>query len=152
MAIYVYGTATGALQSYIPDNLTIAQAQASGQLADNATLAANGLTAVDSLPQLDPSHVWNATTHTVDTVVPPSKPNVVTTFDFIMAFTAAELAAIRASTDNNIQQFLFALEVTGGVNLNHTTIQNALTYLVNHGLLTAARATAILGTINSGAT
>jgi len=151
MAIYVYVTTSGFLQSYIPDNITIAQAQAGGQLASNATLANNGLTAVDSLPPLDATHQWDAATKTVITVTPPTPANVVNTYDFIMAFTAAELAAIRGSSDNNIQQFLFAMQVTQGVNLNHTTNVNALTYLVNHGFLTQARANAILATVNSGA-
>ncbi len=151
MAIYVYVTATGALTSYIPDNVTIAAAQASGQLASNAILTANGLSAVDSLPPIDATHAWDAPTHTVVVVAPPTPVNLVASFDFVMAFTATELAAIRASADNNVQQFLFALQVTGGVNLNHATISNALTYLVNHSLLTQPRATAILATVPSGA-
>ncbi len=85
------------------------------------------------------------------TVIAPTPVNLVASFDFVMAFTATELAAIRASSDNNVQQFLFALQVTGGVNLNHATISNSLTYLVNHALLTAPRATAILATVPSGA-
>ncbi len=151
MAIYVYTTATGALQSYIPDNVTITAAQASGQLASNVILAANGFTAVDSLPSLGPTVAWDAPTHTTVTVVVPTPPNVVATFDFIMAFTGAELAGIRASSNNAIQQFLFALQVTGGVNLNHDTIKNSLQFLVTQGLLTQPRATAILATVNSGA-
>ncbi len=151
MAIYVYVTATGALQSYIPDSVTIAAAQASGQLASNAVLTANGFTAVDSLPPLGPTVAWDAPTHTTVTVVPPTPPNLLNTFDFIMAFTANELAAIRASSDNNVQQFLFAMQVTQGINLNHDTIKNSLTYLVNHALLTQPRATAILATVDSGA-
>ena len=85
------------------------------------------------------------------TVVPPTPVNLLNSFDFIMAFTATELAAIRASNDNNVQQFLFAMEVTQGLNLNHTTIKNSLQYLVNHSLLTQARANAILATTDSGA-
>lgn len=150
MAIYVYVTTTGALHAWIPNNITIAQAQASGQLADNATLVANGFTAVDGLAPLDSTHAWDAATHTVITVTAPTPANVIATFDFIMAFTATELAAIRASSDNNVQQFLFAMQVTQGVNLNAGTIQNALTYLVNHSLLTQPRATAILATVTSG--
>ncbi len=151
MAIYVYVTATGVLNSYIPDNVTVAQAQASGRLASNAVLTANGFTAVGGLPPLDDTHAWDAPTHTVVVVVAPTPPNVVNTFDFIMAFTAAELAAIRASSNNNIQQFLFAMQVTQGVNINHTTIKNSLTFLVNQSLLTQPRADAILASVNTGA-
>jgi hypothetical protein len=151
MAIYIYVTASGALQSWIPDSLTIAQAQATKQLASTATLTASGLTAVDGLPPLGDTVAWNAPTHTTVTVAAPTLPNVIDTFDFIMAFTAAELAGIRASADNNVQQFLFALQVTQGVNLNHATISNSLNYLVTKSLLTAPRAAAILATLASGA-
>lgn len=152
MAIYIFKTADGTLVSYIPESVTIAQAQASGQLASSATLTANGLSAIDGQPAIDSTHAWSAASKTAITVTAPTPANLIDTFDFIMAFTAAELAAIRASADNNVQQFLFALQVTQGVNLNHTTITNSLTYLVNHGLLTAPRATAILATLHSGAT
>lgn len=151
MAIYVYVTATGALYSEIPDNVTVAQAQAAGQLASPAALAANGLTAVDSLPALGPTVAWDPVNKTTVTITAPTPANVIATFDFIMAFTPTEMAAIRASTDPAIQRFLFALQVTQGVNLNHATISNALNYLVSQSLLTAARAMAILATITSGA-
>jgi hypothetical protein len=151
MAIYVYQTTSGVLVSWIPEDLTIAQAQANGQLASNAQLAAAGNSAVDKLPPLDDSHAWDPATKTVITVTPPVPANLLNSFDFIMAFTAAELAAIRNSADNNIQQFLYAMEVTQGINLNHNTIKNSLQYLVNKGLLTQARANAILATVDSGA-
>jgi hypothetical protein len=69
-----------------------------------------------------------------------------------MAFTPAELAAIRGTTtDNNIQRFLYALEVTQGMNLNNNTITSSLQYLVSKGLLTQARMNTILATVDSGA-
>jgi hypothetical protein len=152
MAIYVYQTTNGILVSWIPEDLTIAQAQAQGQLASNAQLAAAGNSAVDKLPPLDESHTWDPTQKTVITITPPTPVNLLNTFDFIMAFTPAELAAIRGTTtDNNIQRFLYALEVTQGMNLNNTTIQNSLQYLVSKGLLTQARMNAILATVNSDA-
>lgn len=144
MAIYVYKTATGVLVSYCPSD--------TDPIAPAATLTANGLTAVSGLAPLDPTHLWDPATKTVLTVTAPTPANVINTFDFIMAFTPAELSAIRASNNTNVQQFLFALQVTQGVNLNHTTITNALNFLVSQALLTAARATAILATVNSGAT
>jgi hypothetical protein len=151
MAIYVYQTTSGALASWIPENLTIAQAQASGHLASDAVLAAGGNSAVDQLPPLDDTHAWDPSTKTVVVVTAPTPANVVVTFDFIMAFTPAELAAVRASNDNSIQRFLFAMQVTQGLNLNHTTIKNSLQYLVTNSLLTQARANAILATVSSGA-
>jgi hypothetical protein len=152
MAIYVYQTSNGILQSYIPDNITIAQAQTSGQLASNAALAAAGNAAKDNLPPLDDTHAWDPATQTVVTVIPPVPLNLLNTYDFIMAFTAAELAAIRGTTaDNNIQQFLYAMQVTQGMNLNSNSIKNSLQYLVTKGLLTQARANAILATVGGDA-
>lgn len=144
MAIYVFNTTTGALVSWCPND--------TDPVASPSVLATSGLSSISGLPVLDSTHAWNPATQTVITVVAPTVANVIATFDFLMAFTAAELAAIRSSTDNNIQQFLFALQVTQGVNLNHTTITNALNYLVSKNLLTAARATTIAATIKSGAT
>lgn len=151
MAIYVYQTSSGVLVSWIPENITVADAQASGQLASSEDLAAAGNTAVGGLPPLDQSHAWDPTQKTVVVVTPPTPANLLNSFDFIMAFTAAELAAIRGSSDNNIQQFLYAMEVTQGINLNHATIKNSVQYLVNHSLLTQARANTILATTESGA-
>ena len=143
MAIYVYNTTTGALVSWCPND--------TDPVASPALLSANGLTSVSGLPALGPTVAWSPATKTTVTVVAPTPVNVINTFDFIMAFTATELAAIRASADNNVQQFLFALQVTQGVNLNATSITNALTYLVSHSLLTAPRATAILATLATNA-
>ena len=143
MAIYVYNTSTGALVSYCPND--------TDPVASAGVLTAKGLTAISGLPQLGPTVAWDPVNKTTQTVVAPTPANVVNTFDFIMAFTAAEMAAIRASADANVQQFLFALQVTQGVNLNATTISNSLTYLVSHALLTAPRATAILATLASNA-
>jgi hypothetical protein len=152
MAIYVYNNSNGVLISWIPEDLTIAQAQASGQLASNADLAAAGNGAKDNLPPLDETHAWDPATKTVITVVPPIPVNLLNTFDFIMAFTPAELATIRGTTtDDNIQRFLYALEVTQGMDLNNATIKNSLQYLVTKGLLTQARANAILATVDSKA-
>lgn len=142
MALYVYNSITGVLVSWCPND--------TDPVASAATLAANGLASVSGLPALDSTHVWDATKKTVDTVVAPTPANVIDTFDFIMAFTPTELAAIRASTDPAIARFLFALQVTQGVNLNHATISNAINYLVTNSLLTAARATTILATVISG--
>jgi len=75
MAIYVYQSSNGVLASSIPDDLTIAQAQAQGLLASNAVLTAKGLAAKDSLPPLDDTHTWDAATTTVITVPAPPTPH-----------------------------------------------------------------------------
>jgi len=143
MATYVYVTATGVPYSYNPDDTSpVASAQ---------VLAANGLTALRNQTALGPGQTWSISGGAVVIAAAPTPANVINTFDFVMAFTAAELAAIRASTDNNIQQFLFAMQVTQGVNLNSTTIANALSYLVSKSLLTSARETAILATVGGNA-
>lgn len=141
MAIYVYNTTTGALVSWCPND--------TDPVASNAVLTAAGLTAVSGLAPLDSTHAWNTSTKTVQVVAAPTPVNLVGTFDFIMAFTPAELAAIRASSNTSIQQFLYALQVTQGLNLNATSISTALNFLVAQSLLTAPRATAILATVLS---
>lgn len=145
MAIYVYNTSTGVLVSTIPDNLTVAQAQANGQLASPAALTAAGLSAVDSQPAPGPGVTWSTTTFTATQGAVPVKPNNIPTYQFVMLFTPAEHAAIFASTDQKVQQFLTALQFTQQVNLNDTTfIGPGIAYLVSLGLLTQANATLIL--------
>jgi hypothetical protein len=61
-----------------------------------------------------------------------------------LLFTAAEHAAIVASTDQNVQQFLMPVSTAKNVNLNSSVIQNGINYLVSIGLLTQANATLIL--------
>jgi hypothetical protein len=145
MAIYVYLTSNGALYSYCPND--------TDPVASDAQLAAQGMAKKSGLLPLDATHQWDPTTLTVIVVTAPTPVNLLATYDFIMAFTAAELAAIRGTTsDNNIQQWLFAFQTTQGLNLNHGSVTTAMNYLVSHGLLTQARANTILATIGSGAT
>jgi hypothetical protein len=151
MAIYVYQNTSGILVSWIPEDLTIAEAQANGQLASNAALVAGGNRAKDNLPPLDDTHEWDPATKTVIVVPAPTPVDLLNTFDFIMAFTPAELAGVRGSSDNEVQQFLYSLEVTQGINLNHDTIKRQVNYMVGLGLLTSSRASAILSTVDSGA-
>jgi hypothetical protein len=75
---------------------------------------------------------------------PSTAPNWIPTYQFILLFTAAEHAAIVASTDQNVQQFLMPVSTAKNVNLNSSVIQNGINYLVSIGLLTQANATLIL--------
>ena len=137
MAIYVYNTTTGALVSWCPND--------TDPVADAATLAANGLASVSGLPALGPTVAWNATTKTTQTVTAPTPANNIPSYQFVMLFTPADHAAIVASTDPRVQQFLMALSFAPQVNLNDTTfIGPAIAYLVSLGLLTQANATLIL--------
>jgi hypothetical protein len=148
MAIYVYVTTSGVLYSHIPENKTIAQAQADGHLASDAHLAANGLTAVDGLPPLGPTVVWDETNKTTKTVTAPVPAAPMPTFFFIARFTATEWAGLRAaySTDSNVMQFLDAMNATNVVDMQEPIIKNFGTYCVNKAYLTAARANTILTT------
>lgn len=136
MAIYVYLTATGALYSWSPND--------SDPVADAPTLAANGMTAVAGLPALDGTHQWDATTKTVVTVSAPATPNMISAWQFIMLFTPAEHAAIRASTDQKVMQFMMAIMAAQRVELNNSIVQSGVNYLASIGLLTQANATLIL--------
>lgn len=137
MAIYVYNVSTGALVSWCPND--------TDPVAPAATLAANGLASVSGLPALDASHVWDAANKTVDTTTPPASPLWVSTYQFVLLFTAAETTAIRTSTDANVQHWLFALSMTQQIDLNDTAIvQPGLAYLASLGLITSARMAQII--------
>lgn len=137
MAIYVYNATTGALVSWCPND--------TDPVASADVLAANGLASVSGLPALGPTVVWNASTKTTDTVAAPIAPNNIPTYQFVMLFTPAEHAAIVASTDQKVQQFLMALSFAQTVNLNDATfIQPAIAYLVSLGLLTQVNANLLL--------
>lgn len=98
-------------------------------------------TTINTLPAL-PS--WAGTIKTVAPPVAASSPVVLTAANFVMLFTPAETAAIRGSTDQLIEQWLFALGMMGQVDLGDPTIKQGIDYLVSLNLLTQARATAIL--------
>lgn len=151
MSICVYRTADGSLYSEIPDSVTIADAQASGLLASNDVLAANGLAAIDGQTPLSNGNpnvttlvVWSATTKTTTTIAAPTKPIFIATYQFILLFTPAEHAAIIASTDQKVQQFLMAITTAQQINLNDPVVQGGISYLVSINLLTQANATLIL--------
>ena len=132
MALYVYKIADGALVSWCPGD--------ADPVAPPEVLSANGLAMVAGLPPLDATHVWNAASKTIDTVTAPVLPNNVTTAAWIMQFTPQEYAAIKASTDPAVAQFLFAVTSAMTLNLNNPIVVNGLQYLVSLNLLTPVRA------------
>ena len=134
MALYVYRIDDGMLVSWCPgDDDPVASAD---------ELAANSLAMVSGLPPLDATHTWDATQKTVVTRSPP--PPSIPTYQFIMLFNPDEHAAIAASTDSRVQQFLMALNTTQITNLADPMIVNGVNYLVSLGLLTQANADLIL--------
>lgn len=136
MAIYVYRVATGELASWCPSD--------SDPVAPAATLAANGLASTSGLPALDSTHAWSAASKTVVTVTAPVAPNWIPTYSFVLLFTPAEHAAIAASTDQKVTQFMMAIQVAQQINLNDPVVQNGVNYLVSISVLTQANATLIL--------
>lgn len=136
MAIYVYNATTGALVSWCPND--------TDPIASADVLLAQGLTSVSGLPALDSTHAWNANTKTIVTVTPPVMPNYIEPYQFILLFTSAEHAAIAASTDQKVTQFMMAIQVASTINLNDPVVQNGVNYLVSIGLLTQANANLIL--------
>jgi hypothetical protein len=71
-------------------------------------------------------------------------PNWIHTYQFIMLITPAEHAAIQASTDQRVMQFLMAISTAQQINLGDPVVQNGINYLVSVNLLTAANAALIL--------
>lgn len=113
-------------------------------VADAATLAANGYTAV-ALAGNPAGQVWNASTKTFAAPPAPSNPSTVTALAFAQRFQPTEYAAIEASTDPEVRMFMLELGLAPGgmVTITSPTIQAGLAYLVTATLLTQARATAI---------
>jgi hypothetical protein len=136
MAIYVFDTSSGALDSYCPND-----ADPVGP-ADH--LAAKGLAVLTGQLPRDATHDWDPGTRSVVTVTAPEVPRWIPAYDFVLAFTAIEYAAIKASGDATIQHFLFALSLAQQVDMNSATIRQGVGYCVSIGLLTQDRATAIL--------
>jgi hypothetical protein len=137
MAQYVYVTATGQLYSWTPGD--------TDPVAPAAILAANGMTVVSGLPALSDTEVWSQEQKTVVSQAAPAPTNNMPTYQFIMLFTPTEHAAIVASTDPKVQQWLMALQFTPTVNLNDATfIAPGIEYLVSINLLTQANAALIL--------
>jgi hypothetical protein len=136
MAQYVYNATTGELFSWTPGD--------TDPVGDAATLAAAGLALATGLPALGPTVAWNPATKTTETVTAPVAANYIATYDFILLFTPAEHAAIVASTDAKVAQFLMAVGVAQQINLNDPIVQGAVDYLATIGLLTQANATLIL--------
>lgn len=150
MAIYVYKTTGGALQSWIPDNLTVAEAQAQGLLASNAELSAGRMTAVDSLPPLDATHVWDAAQKTVVTVAAPAP--IMATSDFMLLFTDAQYNDIQHAAalgdpayNMRISKFSRWLQTTMRVNCGDPFVVGIVgTSMVAQGILTQTEANSIL--------
>lgn len=110
-------------------------------VADQATLAAAGYGVIQLAG--DPTgQIWNASTQTFSPL--PPKPVVISVWAFVQRFTPAEFAAIEASTDPMVRQFLLMLQVATSITPADTVVQAGIQYLVTQGLLTAARV-AIIG-------
>jgi len=136
MATYVYKIADGSLYSW--------NANDGDPVASDATLAAAGLAKVTGLLPLDATHAWDAPSKSVVVVAAPVVPNNVETWKFILLFTPAEHAAIAASTDQRVTQFMLAVQVAQTINLNDPIVQGGVNYLASIGLLTPANAALIL--------
>ena len=146
MAIYIFKLSGGDLVSWIPDNITIAQAQTSGQLAPSAILTAQGLGVIDGLPPLSATVAWDAPTKTTVTITAAAVAQPMPTYFFLLRFTAAEYAAISASIDTATIQWWDAIRRTKIVDMTDPSIQTAGTHLISIGLLTSGRANTILTT------
>lgn len=135
MATYIYRTSTGALYSYNPND--------SDPVANQATLTANGLTALTGQLPLDLTHQWDAPTHSVVVVAAPATVRPLPTFDFLLRFTGAELQGIYTTVDTTALRPLRAIQTQAAIDLNNTTINNWLAYLVSISLLGPGRPAAI---------
>lgn len=110
------------------------------KVAAPSVLTARGY-AVAECPDGAQSGVWNVVTHVFD----PEPPiiNSYPTWKWLSRFTAAELATIRASSDENVAALLFRLQFTQMIEPTSADIQQGLAYLQSIGLLTPDRVATI---------
>ena len=109
-------------------------------IATPEELAAQGYHAL-LLPGDPNGLLWDKATQSF--VAPPIPNTILPKITFIQRFTAAEFAAIRASTDPEVQFFMYQLDNATTVEPQGADVQGALAYLVQIGLLTQARADVI---------
>jgi hypothetical protein len=141
MALYVYNIADGTLVSWGPTD--------SSPVASDAELAARGFAKKVGLPPLDATHVWDAPTQTVVTIVPPkSTPGIL---QFWQRFTATEREAIEnmylsgtIGQKSAIGAFYRYVQAAGGVNCDDSYIQAKVNQLETIGVLASGRAAQIL--------
>jgi hypothetical protein len=136
MAIYVFDETTGELVSWCPGD--------ADPVASADVLAAKGLASVPGLPALDATHAWSAAQKTVVAVPAQAVQSPIATGTWILRFTPAEFQAINASTDPQVQQFLYALNHTTQIDLSDAAVVGGVSYLVSINLLAAARVAAIV--------
>lgn len=86
--------------------------------------------------------LWNPQTLAFDPA--PPAPNPVDPGAFIMLFTPTEDAAIAASADPGVIQFMRAACAATTIDLNSPAIANGLAYLVGLGLLASGRPAQII--------
>jgi hypothetical protein len=109
-------------------------------VADADTLTANGYSAI-TLTSDPTGQAWDPVNKVFNPA--PAPQNSYPTWQWFARFTPQEIAAVRASTDVNVQAYLFQLSVTSQVVPQSAQVQQGLAYCVSIGLLTQDRATII---------
>ncbi len=108
--------------------------------ADSATIPAN-----PTLFDWQTYQAWLAAGNTPNPA--PTPPAVVPSFTFLQfmaLFAASEQAAIVASSDTQIKLFTLMAAGAGSLQLNNAEVIAGVNYLATAGVITSARATAIL--------
>jgi len=85
--------------------------------------------------------IWDIDTQSF--VYPPIPNTILPKVQFIQRFTAQEFAGIRASTDDQVQFFVYQLDNSTLIEPQAPQVQEPLAYLVQVGLLTQERADVI---------
>lgn len=138
MALYVYRISDGVLISWGPGDDT--------PVATDEELAENGFAKVTGLAVIDETHAWDEATHTIVVVEARVRPRNIPTSRFVLAFTASELAAVRASSDPIVQQLWLAATVVPEIDMNRQTTIDGVGYLEATKLIASGRASVILET------
>jgi hypothetical protein len=141
MATYIYMSSDGSLYSW--------NASDSDPVADDVTLATQGMAKKAGLPPLDSTHAWDAATRNVVVVaVPKSTPQLQ---EFWERFTVAEREGIEnlAATGtqnarNQINAFLRYAHSRNVVDCNDPYVLSSVQKLETAGVLSSGRAAQIV--------
>jgi len=85
--------------------------------------------------------IWDINTQSF--VDPPIPNTILPKVQFIQRFTPSEFAAIRSSSDEQVQFFVYQLDNSTMIEPQAAAVQGPLAYFVQIGLLTQARADVI---------
>ncbi len=111
----------------------------------NVSLDANGdITGIFAMPQTFSSEIADDDPRIAAFLAAQIPPPSLTFLQFMALFAPSEQAAIVASADPQVRLFTLMAAGAGALQLNNSEVVAGVNYLVTAGILTSARASAVL--------